>query len=143
MREGVDVSMTEVLRRRFGHGDPAMPLRHDARAALRAAGADHRAEWLDDVLMVISELVQNVSQHTPAGGELIVSREPGTVLVEVGDSSVISPRPRRPDTGLAGGRGLMLIEAVCRRWGVRTCHQGKAVWVQLAVTADPNRRYAL
>jgi anti-sigma regulatory factor (Ser/Thr protein kinase) len=126
----------EVIRRRFRNGDPAQPLRHSARHALRQSacnGAD--ADWIDDVVLVISELVQNVSQHTHGPGELVVSVEPGMVLVEVGDSDTTTPDTRRADGD--GGRGLLLIEAVSRKWGVRTCPSGKVVWAQVPAVPDP------
>ncbi|MDG4795528.1 ATP-binding protein [Micromonospora sp. WMMD1082] len=130
MRE--DSRTVEVLRRRFRNGDPASPLRHSARAALLPSACDDPdAEWIDDVLIVISELVQNVSQHTRGDGELVVTVAPGTVLVEVGDTSTTTPQARRPDSDHAGGRGLVLIEAISQKWGVRSCRNGKAVWAKL------------
>jgi hypothetical protein len=127
----------EVVRSRFDNGDPAQPLRHSARSALReSAAVDPDAEWIDDVLIVISELVQNVSQHTRSGGELILSIDADTVLVEVGDGSTTTPRTTRPDSQRDGGRGLLLIEAMSRQWGVRTCPLGKVVWARLAAGSD-------
>ena len=136
MRE--DGRTVEVLRRRFRNGEPASPLRHSARAALlRSACDDPDAEWIDDVLIVISELVQNVSQHTRGDGELVVTVAPGTVVVEVGDTSTSIPRARRPDANHAGGRGLLLIEAISQEWGVRSCRNGKTVWAELcAITTS-------
>jgi hypothetical protein len=67
----------ELLRHQFRHGEPALPLRHSARNALQlTAGEDSDAEWTDDVLIVISELVQDVNKHTRSAGELIVSIRP-------------------------------------------------------------------
>lgn len=107
-------------------------MRHAARDVLqRSAGADHDTAWIDDALIVISELVQNVTQHTRSHGELIVSIDVTAVLVEVGDTSTTVPRPCSPDPLQAGGRGLRLIEAICQHWGVRTCPEGKVVWARL------------
>ncbi len=128
----------ELLRRPFRNGDPAMPIRHSARTTLQESTAAAEAEWLDDVLIVISELVQNVSQHTTGEGELIISVATGIVLVEVGDTSITVPHTRHPEAHRAGGRGLLLIEAMSRRWGVRTCPAGKVVWVELAAVVDPH-----
>ena len=125
-------STVELLRHQFRHGEPALPLRHSARSALqRSADGKPDAGWIDDVLIVISELVQNVSQHTHSDGELIITIQPGTVLVEVGDSSTIVPRTQRPNPLQAGGRGLRLVDAISQQWGVRTCPEGKVVWAQL------------
>lgn len=138
MREGVIT--VELLRHRFHNGDRAMPMRHSARDALyRRMSTDPDVEWLDDVLIVISELVQNVSQHTAGHGELVVSIELGTVLVEVGDASSVAPHLFDPASDLAGGRGLLLIGRISRRWGVRFCPGGKIVWAEL--TADVDARH--
>ncbi|GAA2576838.1 hypothetical protein GCM10010435_61230 [Winogradskya consettensis] len=134
MREGGNT--VELLRHQFRHGAPALPLRHSARSALQpAAGQEPDAEWIDDVMIVISELVQNVSQHTRSHGELIVSIQPGTVLVEVGDSSTTVPLTPHPGPLRAGGRGLRLVDAISQQWGVRTCPEGKVVWARLPVSA--------
>jgi hypothetical protein len=125
-------STVEILRHQFRHGEPALPLRHSARTALRSVDDHPDAPWIDDVLVVVSELVQNVSKHTRSSGELIISVQPGTVLVEVGDSSTIVPHTRRRDLLRVGGRGLLLVEAMSEQWGVRTCPQGKAVWALLS-----------
>ncbi|GIM88368.1 ATP-binding protein [Paractinoplanes toevensis] len=126
----------EVVRRRFRNGDPAQPLRHTARDALRdSARAAADTEWIDDTLLVISELVQNVSKHTHSDGELVVSLDDGTVLVEVGDGSTTAPRLEPPDANRLGGRGLHLIEAVAAQWGVRMCRDGKVVWARLSAVS--------
>jgi anti-sigma regulatory factor (Ser/Thr protein kinase) len=41
----------------------------------------------------------------------------GTMLVEVWDKNPQPPRIQPPDLEREGGRGLFLVEAVCRRWG--------------------------
>ena len=96
-------------------------------------------EWVDDALLVISELVQNVSQHTRSAGKLIITIEPGAVLIEVGDTSTTVPQPRHPGPSQAGGRGLLLIDAISQQWGINTCPAGKAVWVRLATSPSSTR----
>lgn len=138
---GIDGSVSEVVRCRFRNGDPALPLRHEARDALRrSATGEPDPVWIDDVLIVVSELIQNVSRHTHGPGELIVSIDCGLVLVEVGDASTTAPHTLLPGPQRAGGRGLMLIEALSREWGVRTCDKGKVVWAQLRTDGDPGPR---
>ncbi len=87
------------------------------------------------MLIVLSELVQNVSQHTGGHGELVVTLDGATVLVEVGDTSTTVPHVCRTDPYQAGGRGLQVIDAICRQWGVRTCPTGKVVWARLPTGA--------
>jgi hypothetical protein len=122
----------ESVRLRFDHRAPAAVARKLARGALEAWKATY---LLDDLLLVVTELVQNVTRHTANGGELVLSRHGDTVLVEVRDASPVLPKvgprdPRRP-----GGRGLALVAAVARRWGTRTAswagRRGKVVWAEL------------
>jgi hypothetical protein len=123
--------MVEILRRGFRNGEPAAPLRLAARSALdrrfpEAADADR----LDDVLLVISELVQNVSQHTGGDGELVLSAD-DHVLVEVADGDPEQPHVLRPDAHRLGGRGLLVVSAVAVEWGTRPAERGKVVWARL------------
>jgi anti-sigma regulatory factor (Ser/Thr protein kinase) len=148
--------MVEILRRRFRNGAPAAPLRRAARSALdrsalvRSAldrsgldrsGLDRRG--LGDVLLVLSELVQNVSQHTRGDGELVLSIG-GGVLIEVRDGDPAPPHLQTPDIQRLGGRGLLLVAAMADEWGARPAGGGKIVWARLpmpvtsGVLVDPS-----
>ncbi|GID61676.1 hypothetical protein Aco03nite_100800 [Actinoplanes couchii] len=127
----------EILRRQFCNADLARPLRHGVRDALRQALPTMvDIELMDDALIIVSELVQNVSQHTAGPGELVISLDTASVLIEVGDISTTVPCPRRPEPERSGGRGLLLIEALAQQWGVRTCPDGKAVWARLPAASN-------
>jgi hypothetical protein len=132
----------EIMRWLFGHGEQAGPLRHEAHASL--------TPWLtpddlEDAMVVISELVQNVTQHTAQGGELVLRAEAGTVLIEVHDHSPVLPKAQPPDPHRLGGRGLLLVAGVTRAWGAVPTPRGKVVWAQLAATTvgRPQARPAL
>ncbi|WP_378078361.1 ATP-binding protein [Actinoplanes sichuanensis] len=113
----------------FGHDDPAAPLRRSVLTSLAERfGATAGDAWVDDVLIAVSELVQNVSQHTGGGGELSLSATADGVLIEVADTAVTPPRLRHPDPRHAGGRGLLLIDAMALDWGTRHHDDGKTVW---------------
>jgi anti-sigma regulatory factor (Ser/Thr protein kinase) len=104
-------------------------------AAIRQSAADlltgQPAETVQDVLLVITELVDNVVQHTSGGGELYLRREESTVWVEVHDHSRTAPRLQRADPRTPGGRGLLLVAAVTDRWGSEPTPTGKLVWARL------------
>jgi hypothetical protein len=125
----------DYIRLEFPHGFPAAPARRAAAAALRAWNMSHRA---DDVLLVTTELVQNVSLHTTGGGELHVALRPNGILIEVADTSPQPPVLRAHDPRGLGGRGLLILAAVARRWGCRPVswagHRGKVVWAEIAFT---------
>lgn len=121
-----------ILRADFQHGEPAAPLRRRVQVVLTELfGAAADDAWSDDVLITVSELVQNVGQHTGGGGRLTVSLTGGGVLVEVADDATAAPHLRHPDTRHAGGRGLLLIDAMSASWGTRVQDHGKTVWALL------------
>jgi hypothetical protein len=106
----------------------------------RAAGAarryvrDQLAAWrLEELTMttelVVSELVANVVRHArgPYRLRLLRSR---SLVCEVFDGSLTTPRPRRAAWTDEGGRGLQLIAALCDRWGTRNVATGKVIWTE-------------
>ncbi|MCM4083805.1 ATP-binding protein [Paractinoplanes hotanensis] len=117
------------LRLSFSNSNDGAGLR---RAAHELLAGEHTPELIDDLLLIVTELVDNVVQHTAAGGELVLVSHLGTVTIEVLDTSRRMPRVRRPEPHQPGGRGLMLVAALSRAWGSRETPSGKVVWAQLA-----------
>jgi PAS domain-containing protein len=106
----------------------------------RAAGAarrhvrDQLTAWhLEELAMttemLVSELVANVVRHArgPVRLRLLRSR---TLVCEVFDGSLTTPRIRRASWTDEGGRGLQLIAALCDRWGTRYMTTGKCIWTE-------------
>lgn len=123
----------DTVRLRFGHNSDSAPVRHPARQTLIAWHAVH---MIEDILVVITELVQNVSQHTGSGGELRMTRQADAVLIEVFDSSPDLPRLGSADPLRVGGRGLLIVAAMARAWGAGPAPDGglgKVVWAQIAL----------
>nr|WP_296069264.1 ATP-binding protein [uncultured Actinoplanes sp.] len=118
----------QALRLPFDHDTDSASLRHAAEGRLAGWQA---AEQVDDTLLVITELVQNVIQHTGDGGELALSHPSGVVVVEVFDSSRDLPRVLGPDPRRLGGRGMLLVDAVSHAWGTHLTATGKVVWATL------------
>ncbi|MGN9809952.1 ATP-binding protein [Micromonospora sp. BQ11] len=114
------------------HGTPASLVRRVAQQALRRWGLTDHA---DDVLLVATELVQNVTQHTDDGGELRMTVRDDAVLIEVTDTNPAPPHRRQPHPDEVGGRGMFLIASVARRWGTRpgvwAGRTGKIVWAEI------------
>lgn len=108
-----------------------------ARRFVRAAltGADHgppSAELLDDALLIVSELVTNAVLHAGTDVVVAVSCLRDSWHIEVRDSSTdhrLLPRPE--STTATGGRGLALVDAYARSWGVERHPSGKSVWFDL------------
>jgi hypothetical protein len=128
------VPVPHDIRLPFPHGFPTALARRAAAGALQAWRLSHRA---DDVLLVTTELVQNVTRHTTSGGELLVALRADGILIEVADTSPQPPVLRIRDPRGVGGRGLLILAAVTRRWGCRPVswsgHHGKIVWAEIAL----------
>jgi PAS domain-containing protein len=104
-----------------------------ARAA-RAYVRDQLAAWgldalADSTQTLASELVANVIRHArgPIWLRLLRSQ---TLVCEVFDGSVTTPRMRRASWTDEGGRGLQLVSALCDRWGTRYMTSGKCIWTE-------------
>ncbi|WP_189265502.1 SpoIIE family protein phosphatase [Streptomyces fuscichromogenes] len=95
---------------------------------------------LDDLLttteLVASELVGNVVRHAkgPVRLRLLLST---TLMCEVSDGSLTTPRVRRASDTDEGGRGLQLVAALCQRWGTRYTEAGKCIWTEQALAGSP------
>ncbi len=102
--------------------------------ARRVLGRLPNPDVVDDTLLVITELVENVMQHTGDGGELVVRYDGDAVRVEVADTSTKLPRQYPADHRRIGGRGLLLVAAMTRSWGSRTREGGKVVWAEVPLS---------
>jgi integral membrane sensor domain MASE1 len=90
----------------------------------------------DQLVLVSSELVTNAVLH--AGTRLTLSLElhPDLVRVSVRDRSSALPSLRQDHPGSLTGRGLGLVAAVSRGWGVDPSWAGKVVWAEIGLPAS-------
>lgn len=118
--------------RRFRRAVPEIPRsRRFVSDVLRRAGA----EATDEILLVTSELITNAVRHGDGEVELRVRVEGDRVRLEVlDDGHVRVEAPLRPPSPTAlGGRGLLLVRDVSRRWGSGFDPAGRTlVWAELA-----------
>jgi serine/threonine-protein kinase RsbW len=105
-----------------------------ARQATRDALATWRLAYLEETaVLLVSELVTNAVRHT-RGSEAITLelQATGTWLrIEVADADPRWPQPRTPAGFDGSGYGLMLVDSLAGKWGVRETATGKAVWAEL------------
>ncbi|HEX9065866.1 MAG TPA: SpoIIE family protein phosphatase [Streptosporangiaceae bacterium] len=97
-------------------------------------------DWLD------SPFGDDLGGHGPLTGlhgqEFMVRIRQGrsSVWVEVFDSDLRLPRIRAAGENDEGGRGLYLVEQLANRWGSRPTDDGKAVWFEMPIKAQPASR---
>ncbi|MFK0172266.1 ATP-binding protein [Streptomyces sp. NPDC090306] len=117
-----------------------------ARLARRLA-EDRLARWgygpgsevSETVRLLVAELTANAVRHGTVPGRdfrlrVALDGEAGLVRIEVADSRARLPRRVGPSGEEEGGRGLLLVEALARRWGVEPRSPvGKTVWAEVAV----------
>ncbi len=105
-----------------------------ARHATRDALATWRLAYLEETaVLLVSELVTNAVRHARGGDEVtLLLQAAGTWLrIEVTDADPRWPRPRTPAEFDGSGFGLVLVDALAGKWGVRETATGKAVWAEL------------
>jgi anti-sigma regulatory factor (Ser/Thr protein kinase) len=117
--------------------EPALEAPHAARRfvaeVLRERGD---IELIGDASLIVSELATNAVVHACCRFEVAVQFEPGTVALSVSDSSAELPAIRDPSPADPHGRGLLVVEALARRWGWVQTRAGKRVWAELT-SASP------
>ncbi len=97
------------------------------------------ADTCDSAALVISELVTNAIVHTASRRVLCELHEHAdTVRIAVRDEGCAPgephPSPQRPDE--EHGRGLLLVDALCRAWGAQEHGPGLLVWAELPRRTD-------
>ncbi|MFI1965584.1 ATP-binding protein [Streptomyces pathocidini] len=99
---------------------------------MRRIAAAHLRLWevpgptADDIVLAVSELVTNGIQHGHGDIELKLLYAPGEVRVEVTDGSPSPAQLTSADDEDVSGRGLFLVAALARDWGVSD--DGTTTW---------------
>ena len=132
--------------KRVTEAPESLELQPDATAASaarrfvgRALGPELAEGVVDSVSLVASELVTNAVLHAGTVVRLSLARtEQGSVRIEVADQSPNPASPRHYSDDSATGRGLVLVGALARRWGVDLSEAGggKTVWAEVDTEPD-------
>jgi anti-sigma regulatory factor (Ser/Thr protein kinase) len=106
-----------------------------ARQVTRETLAAWRVSHLEETaVLLISELVTNAVRHARPGRlamALCLEADGARLLIEVHDADPHEPRHRAPGALDESGFGLLLVEALAGKWGVRQTVTGKAVWAEM------------
>lgn len=87
---------------------------------------------IEPAQLVATELVANAIVHACSDPVLSLVAVGSELVLRVADGSPELPVTREATTDAAGGRGLLMVEALGDRWGVDEDGSGKAVWVAFA-----------
>lgn len=91
-----------------------------------------RPESAGNAAIVVTEMVNNVVAHARTPMTVLLARHGDTMSVAVRDHSSAPPCFTGPVAPTSyGGRGLLLIDSVARRWGNLALVDGKVVWALL------------
>jgi hypothetical protein len=91
--------------------------------------------------VVASELTDNMVSHARSAGWLRLELRSDMLTIAVADADPRPPLLRVPGLRAAGGRGLVLVDKLSRRWGTASrSPQGKVVWAVLTVASRMRSR---
>jgi anti-anti-sigma regulatory factor len=131
--DALSVAAAEPVPRRVH--ERLAPTVHAPRAA-RELVADACADWglADSAIaaeVIASELVTNSVRHARTSIDLRVTLSDHELRVSVRDGEPALARRQIPTESEAGGRGLLIVDAVATAWGNVPLDDGKVVWASL------------
>jgi PAS domain S-box-containing protein len=115
----------------------AVPAVAESVAGVRRFAEHVLTDWaiapdvIGDLVLVVSELVTNAILHSRSPIELRLSRTSDRLVVAVHDGTTTVPRRLQPNLDAEHGRGMQLVSAIARQWGVRPTEHGKSVWCEI------------
>jgi len=110
----------------------------EAVPATRRFVSDVLARWQEDALVpdatvIVSELASNAVLHAHSPFRVSIDRSVGMVCISIQDVAADLAR-QQPESIEPGGRGMVIVEALSRRWGCDSLPGGKVVWAELSAT---------
>jgi anti-sigma regulatory factor (Ser/Thr protein kinase) len=93
-------------------------------------------ETVADAAAIASELVTNAVNAGSSRIELSLELRPASVLIEVVDNAGGTVAPATPAPTDARGRGLLVVAALSRDWGVAAAEDSKSVWAEVDLSGS-------
>ncbi|MGO9343068.1 MAG: ATP-binding protein [Acidimicrobiales bacterium] len=121
---------TQYSRRRF-EAEPR------SAAYVRKYVRDSLDNWRvrsDEAVFLANELATNAIIHARSEFVVEMSLYDSTCRIEVVDHDPNRPREAPQSNATPNGRGLALVRALSRSWGVESRDEGKGVWCDVAVS---------
>ena len=95
-------------------------------------GGGELEDLAESVTLLVSEVVTNAVVHASSDVEVLIRLTSDAAVVEVTDTSDVAPLPREAADDATSGRGMALVDALARSWGVRPAPGGgKTVWFEV------------
>ncbi|WP_425580908.1 ATP-binding protein [Streptomyces thermoalcalitolerans] len=119
---------------------PGSPAQARRLTRARLTGWSVCEDTCETAALVISELVTNAVVHT-ASNQIVCELQDGRDLVRIAvrDEGCAPgephPSPKLPEE--EHGRGLLLVDALCRAWGVQEYDSGLVVWAEVPCGSAP------
>ncbi|MEU8697303.1 ATP-binding protein [Streptomyces sp. NPDC048680] len=136
----------EITQPRARSGTFAVQLSASRRGArlARLLATEQLRSWglpLDDASQIIAELASNAALHGYVPGRdfrILLTVTGDTLRIEVADArGERLPRVLEQSEAYESGRGLLLVEALATRWGVRHGpFPRKTVWAEITLTGS-------
>ncbi|MFF4574053.1 ATP-binding protein [Streptomyces sp. NPDC001410] len=111
--------------------------RADSLAFLSSCGIGRETGFASDLALVVSELMTNAVTHGRVPGTsgrqigMSIEKAGNVYRIEVRDTQRNGMPVLGEPNGLGGGgRGLLLVESLSDKWGVRPEGAGKTVWAE-------------
>jgi anti-sigma regulatory factor (Ser/Thr protein kinase) len=102
-----------------------------ARQFVRELLSEEPREIVEAAELMTSELATNSVRHADSDFELAILLSREEIRVEVSDRGQGQPVPRSPTPQEQSGRGLQIVQALSKDWGITPSPGGKLVWFTL------------
>lgn len=92
--------------------------------------SDLPASFVEDVVLMVSELATNAITHADSPFTLRLDAEAASLRIEISDAGHDLPRRRTPRPDEPFGRGLHIVDTLSESWGVELgADGGKTIWI--------------
>lgn len=104
----------------------------EARQFVSETLSDLPASFVEDVVLMVSELATNSITHAQSAFTLRLESDAASLRLEISDDGLDLPRKRTPRADEPFGRGLHIVDTLSESWGVELgAEGGKMIWIVL------------